>query len=186
MPVYLLKIKADLENIAELTPLFENLWKFNITNGSGEERLGITVSKGDVLELNGSKGDANYVMKWHKSDAHQAYIKLVDVKKVDGTYKKADSGTWVTILGLECRGLVPTAWIPGETEEQNIPYNIIRSDIFLWRTLDKLTPRFDNFCKLRVRGNSVSLTSEQFSNRYLHLLSLSFPISEYRRNKKRI
>ena len=114
MPLFLLKIKADLENIAELSPQFENLWKFNIASTDGEERLGITVSKADVLELNGSKGDANYVMKWHKADSHQAYIKLVDVKKVDGTYKAADSGTWVTLLGLECRGLVPTAWIPGK------------------------------------------------------------------------
>lgn len=113
MPLFLLKIKADLENVAELTPQFENLWKFNIASTDGEERLGITVSKADVLELNGSKGDANYVMKWHKADSHQAYIKLVDVKKIDGTYKAADSGTWVTLLGLECRGLVPTAWIPG-------------------------------------------------------------------------
>lgn len=113
MPVFLLKIKADLENIAELTPQFENLWKFDIKSQDGEERLGITVSKADVLELNGSKGDANYVMKWHKADSHQAYIKLVDVKKVDGTYKATESGTWVTILGLECRGLVPTKWIPG-------------------------------------------------------------------------
>jgi Eukaryotic protein of unknown function (DUF866) len=113
MPIFLLKIKADLENIALLSPQFENLWKFNIASQDGEERLGITVSKADVLELNGSKGDANYVMKWHKADSHQAYIKLVDVKKADGTYKAAETGTWVTILGLECRGLVPTAWIPG-------------------------------------------------------------------------
>lgn len=113
MPIFLLKIKADLENIAVLSPQFENLWKFNIASQDGEERLGITVSKADVLELNGSKGDANYVMKWHKADSHQAYIKLVDVKKADGTYKAAETGTWITILGLECRGLVPTAWIPG-------------------------------------------------------------------------
>mmetsp|Transcript_18882 Transcript_18882/g.18194 ORF Transcript_18882/g.18194 Transcript_18882/m.18194 type:complete len:158 (+) Transcript_18882:272-745(+) len=111
MVLFLLKMKADLENILELQPQFENLWKFNISSQDSEERLGITVSKADILELNGSKGDANYVMKWHKADSHQAYIKLVDVKKVDGTYKT--SGEWTTLLGLECRGLTPTAWIPG-------------------------------------------------------------------------
>lgn len=106
MPLFLLRIKVDLENIAELTPQFENLWKFDISSSDGEERKGITVSKSDVLELNGSKGDANYVMKWHKADSHQAYIKLVDVKKADGSYKITDTGTWVTILGLECRGII--------------------------------------------------------------------------------
>lgn len=127
MVLFLLKMKADLENISELQPQFENLWKFNISSTDGEERLGITVSKADVLELNGSKGDANYVMKWHKADSHQAYIKLVDVKKVDGTYKT--SGEWTTLIGLECRGLVPTAWIPGNR------IHVIFQVICMWSTV---------------------------------------------------
>lgn len=51
-------------------------------------------------------------MKWHSS-GHQTYIKIVDLKKVDGSYKQSDSGSMVSILGLECRGLHPTRWIPG-------------------------------------------------------------------------
>lgn len=39
---------------------------------------------------------------------------IVNVKKCDGTYKDVDSEKLVTILGLECRGIVPTKWIPGE------------------------------------------------------------------------
>ena len=51
-------------------------------------------------------------MKWF-SGGPQCYIKVVDVKKVDGTYKEADAGKMVIMMGMECRGLVPTRWIPG-------------------------------------------------------------------------
>ena len=98
MPVYLLQICADLENIEQLTPLPDNLWKLDIqSDGSGgDTKTGITVSSADVIELEGSKGEANFVMKWNKAKG-QSYIKLVDVKKCDFTYKAADSGKFVTV-----------------------------------------------------------------------------------------
>jgi hypothetical protein len=111
MPTYVLKIKADLLNIAALQPIPDNLWVLDIqSDAGGDERKGITVSSGDAIPLDGSKGEANYVMRWAKG-APQAYIKIVDVKKVDGSYKAEDSGKWVTVLGLECRGLEPTKWL---------------------------------------------------------------------------
>merc|ERR1719223_853751 len=113
MPLYLLKIKADLEGINKLIPLADNLWKLDIQNDAGDTKSGITVSKADVIDLEGSKGQANYVMRWAKG-APQAYIKIVDVKKVDGSYKSDDSGKFVTVLGLECRGIEPIAWVVGE------------------------------------------------------------------------
>lgn len=51
-------------------------------------------------------------MKWDNSSP-QSYIKFVPVKKVDGSYTAADSGTFKAIVGLECRGLEITKWIPG-------------------------------------------------------------------------
>ena len=68
--------------------------------------------KGDVIELEGSKGDANYVMKW-PGNKMQSYIKIVDLKGVNGNYTDENSGEWVAVLGLECRNLVPTAWSTG-------------------------------------------------------------------------
>lgn len=108
MPLSLLKIKADLENISRLVPVEGNLWKLLISNGSGDEKE-ITVSSLDVIPLEGSKGEANFVMKWPGATS-QSYIKLVEVKKVNGNYQKA--GEWETILGLECRNLEVMKWIP--------------------------------------------------------------------------
>ncbi len=110
MPLFILKIKADLENIKSLIPINGNLWKFDISH-QGEIKQGITVSSSDEIELQGSKGVANFVMKWPGSQS-QSYIKIVDLKKCTGDYTYEDSSKFVQILGLECRGLEIDRWIP--------------------------------------------------------------------------
>lgn len=64
MTIFALQIKATLENVSKLIPISNNLWKFDIINSSGERREGITVTLEDQIELEGSRGIANYVMKW--------------------------------------------------------------------------------------------------------------------------
>lgn len=64
------------------------------------------------MELEGSRGDANFIMKWPGSKA-QSYIKIVDLKGVSGNYTEENGGGWVPVLGLECRGIVPIAWHVG-------------------------------------------------------------------------
>ena len=64
------------------------------------------MSRADVIPLEGSKGDANYVMKWPGSKV-QAYIKIIDLKNVSGSYGAESTGEWTAVLGLECRGLEP-------------------------------------------------------------------------------
>lgn len=49
-------------------------------------------------------------MKWPGATS-QSYMKIIDVKNVDGKYSEAQSGEWATILGLECRGIVPLKWV---------------------------------------------------------------------------
>jgi len=52
-------------------------------------------------------------MKWPGSP-QQCYIKIVDIKKCDGTYTAEDAGKYKPILGLECRGLEPCGWVPSD------------------------------------------------------------------------
>lgn len=113
MPTYKVSIKCDLENVKMLTPIPNNLWTFNIASvGGADRRDGITVSEGDAMELEGSKGSAHFVMKWNKGE-QQSYIKVVPLKKVTGTYNESDNGKWVPILGLECRGIDVVDYVPG-------------------------------------------------------------------------
>ena len=114
MPIYYLKIKAELENIEEIKKIPNNLWKFDINSTGGDTKEGITVSEDDIIELDGSKGEANYVMKW-KGSNQQAYIKIINNKSIQDiyTYDDSNNNSYTTILGLECRNLEITKWIPG-------------------------------------------------------------------------
>ena len=117
MPTYALEIKADLEGLAKLTPLENNVWQFDIScdsGGGGERKEGITVSALDELEIEGSRGHANYVMKWHTSKQH-AHIKIMplDKKMSPGCYPVQKAGEFVKIAAFECRGLSLERWIPG-------------------------------------------------------------------------
>mmetsp|Transcript_25176 Transcript_25176/g.25383 ORF Transcript_25176/g.25383 Transcript_25176/m.25383 type:complete len:158 (-) Transcript_25176:171-644(-) len=111
MPLFLLKIKADLENIQRLIPIEGNHWKFDVSSLEGETREGVTFSRSEEMQVEGSRGIVNFIMKF-KGAKDQCTIKIVDVKKCDGLYQLTDSGNFVTILGLECRGFEPSAWIP--------------------------------------------------------------------------
>ena len=113
MPEFILQIKAELENIKLLKPLDCVNWKFDIESSSGETRQNITFSPVDEIELEGSRGISNFIIKW-PGEREQAHIKIVPIKKSDGSYKDSDSEKFVSILGLECRGVIPTRWIPGE------------------------------------------------------------------------
>ncbi len=100
MPVFEVQIKAELENVECLEPIKSNLFKFNIGNGSGEERSNVTVNMDDVFELEGSRGTANYIMKWDKKDQHQAYMKILSCHPYD------KSNEFSTIMRIECRGKI--------------------------------------------------------------------------------
>ena len=115
MPEYALEIKADLEGISKLIPLDNNVWQFNIcsdSGGGGDTKDGITVCALDELDIEGSRGHANFVMKWHGSK-HQAYIKIIPLHHEPCIYPAEKAGEFVKVAGFECRGLSLESWCPG-------------------------------------------------------------------------
>ena len=99
MPTFVLFIKAELENVAKLIPSNNVLWKFDVVNAASERKEGITVSASEEIELHGSRGTANFVMKW-QGDKHESYIKIVHVKKVTNVYESGTLPTLPTPLKL--------------------------------------------------------------------------------------
>mmetsp|Transcript_26686 Transcript_26686/g.39648 ORF Transcript_26686/g.39648 Transcript_26686/m.39648 type:complete len:162 (+) Transcript_26686:95-580(+) len=143
MTIYALKIKANLDNVARMIPLNNNMWKFDIVSNGGERREGITVTTADEIDLEGSRGHANFVMKWPGTH-HQSYIKIVDLKKCSGIYTAEDAagGKFVPILGLECRGLEIERWVPEvdfvvETADGTIFEDVDLSDSDGWAEYDE-------------------------------------------------
>ncbi|CAN0216261.1 unnamed protein product [Laminaria digitata] len=79
----------------------------------GERREHVEVTRARNEELVGSRGTANFVVKWQGAKK-QATANIVDIKKVTtgGEIKGEQSGEFVPILALDCRGLEPIAWHP--------------------------------------------------------------------------
>lgn len=132
MPTYALEIKADLEGIARLIPNENNPWQFDIASESGgaETKEGITVSAVDDLEIEGSRGTANFIMKWRESKQH-AYIKIVPMHKEAGVYPIEKAGEFVKIVAFECRGLTLENWKPGADFFAESPVGTIFRDVDL-------------------------------------------------------
>ena len=64
-----------------------------------------------MYPLEGSRGDANFIIKWPYSK-DQSYIKIITHRSVASSISAAQSGSFVTILAMECRNLEPIAWHP--------------------------------------------------------------------------
>lgn len=77
----------------------------------GDERKGITVSTEELIPIEGSRGEAHYVMKWPTA-TEQSYIKIIPHKEVAEAYTADNSGEFVAVLALECRGIEITKWHP--------------------------------------------------------------------------
>ena len=95
-------------------------------------------------------------MRWAKG-AQQSYIKIVPVKKVDGTYTSKDSGSWKTILGLECRGLTITKVII------TADFNAISSGGTLFEQIDLTDNDWTDYDD--KNGNDVSVSVMSFESK---------------------
>eukprot|EP00887_Chlorella_sp_A99_P001614 scaffold8.g1614.t1 len=76
MVLFLLCIKADLEGVASVS-LPEARYCLTVKNSAGEDvREGVYVSADEVHELSGSRGTANFRLKWVRDAKHEAYLNL--------------------------------------------------------------------------------------------------------------
>lgn len=65
------------------------------------------------LELSGSRGTANLVMRFEKGGKEHS-ANLQQIKGVTRAVTEEDNNTWVPVIAIECRGLEPTRWHPGD------------------------------------------------------------------------
>ena len=58
-------------------------WTIDLERGSdGMRKCDQTLNSQDVFEIEGSKGDANYIMKWEKGDKSACNISIIEDKTV--------------------------------------------------------------------------------------------------------
>eukprot|EP01024_Parvocaulis_polyphysoides_P024997 TRINITY_DN22807_c2_g2_i1.p1 TRINITY_DN22807_c2_g2~~TRINITY_DN22807_c2_g2_i1.p1 ORF type:complete len:163 (-),score=28.22 TRINITY_DN22807_c2_g2_i1:75-563(-) len=113
MVMFLLYIKAELENIGSLKLPEGYSYCITVKNSAGEDvREGVYVSAAEEHEMAGSRGTANFVLKWVRDARSNASLNVTEVKKVTREYTGEDSGQFVPIIGFDCRGMEPIAFHP--------------------------------------------------------------------------
>lgn len=124
MPTFVAFMKCDLENIASLAPKTTgSVWVIDVKNGQSDEaRTGVSIDADDEIELDGSRGVANLVIKF--ADApEKSNVSIIQGDDYRAKYKQKakfmavsprpmtaeTSGEWVPFLAFEARGLDVTA-----------------------------------------------------------------------------
>jgi hypothetical protein len=93
-----------------------------VKDSTGEdERKGVEVTSTHEEELPGSRGSANFALRWHKDSKMPAHLNVREIQKEAKTkakdilraaYTAEDEGKWIGIVGFECRGMEVTDWQP--------------------------------------------------------------------------
>ena len=113
MTKYHLLFKADFESVESLIFPVDHDWIFDFQCPSSlEKRNGVVVSQTALVEIPDSRSTANLCLKFPGS-SKPASICVQSIKNTTrDSVLSADSGTFVPILALECRGAEPLAWHP--------------------------------------------------------------------------
>ncbi|KAK9842024.1 hypothetical protein WJX81_004623 [Elliptochloris bilobata] len=113
MVLVVLYMKANLENVVKISLPEGHTFCLDVKDSTGDDvREGVRVSSADDVELPGSRGSANFALKWVRDARHPAHLTLAPLKGVTRPYSAADDGKWVGVVGMECRGLEPIRWQP--------------------------------------------------------------------------
>ena len=66
----------------------------------------------DEADIPGSRGTANFVIKWERDSKHAAHLTIISMADIRKKTPKLERDGWTGLIGLECRGLEPTSWSP--------------------------------------------------------------------------
>eukprot|EP00980_Cylindrotheca_fusiformis_P027801 scaffold22560_cov135-Cylindrotheca_fusiformis.AAC.12 len=131
MVLFMLYMKADTENIQEIQLRRTANLRVSIRHPQGDEvRENVVFNPSETIEQEeGSREPAHHFrLKWEGSKKAST-LQVLDEKEVAATLKKKkykgdrpraytgeDSGNWVPVLAMECRGIEPFSFHPMSDE----------------------------------------------------------------------
>ncbi|EGD78329.1 hypothetical protein PTSG_09395 [Salpingoeca rosetta] len=105
MPVFVLYMKMEMENVAEVSWGDDMLWCVDLQQSGGNEvRSEVVIDTTEEQPLEGSRGTANFVMKWSKSDRKGSSVTKEEKKGGARFITEDDVGKWVPVAAFDCRG----------------------------------------------------------------------------------
>lgn len=112
MPVFVLYIKMELENVASVAPIEGARYCLDLESGA-ERAEGVWIDPAEENETQGGRSSANFVMKWKESRS-ECTISCVPLPELKSEYTEADSGDWVAIQAFEARGADVVGYQPSD------------------------------------------------------------------------
>ena len=104
MVVFVLRLKADVENVEEISFPEHAQWCINLKQSDGDEvKEGVYVSSEEEVAMSGSRGVAHFVMKF-PGGSKEVSLNVQQIKGTTRAYTLDDSGSYVPIVAFECRG----------------------------------------------------------------------------------
>ena len=128
MTIFCLEVKASLDNVSTISPTPDNEWKLTIKNplNDYERKEGVTVQESEMVEMeNAHVKDVHLAVKWEGANKFSTLTILPkDAKELKGKKKSPDhfpgdlteADTWTCVLAVDCRGMEPTGYLPGDDE----------------------------------------------------------------------
>lgn len=109
----MLYVKATLENVATIEfPSPDYHYCFDAKDSlSDDVREGVFACESDVIDLDNSRGQANFVIKFPDSKK-QASVVFEHVKGLTTKGVIRASEEWTPVMGFECRGLELEKFVP--------------------------------------------------------------------------
>jgi hypothetical protein len=128
MVLFLLYLKAELDGVASIRQIKDAPFCISVKNplSDYEVREKVVVDRSETVEQDEGAREPphHFQLKWEGSKK-QSTLTVVDEAAIKTALKKKknvetprdytadDSGEWVPIVAVECRGLEPTAFIAG-------------------------------------------------------------------------
>ena len=112
MVVFLLKVKAELENVTNLRLPANYSFCFDLGHPQSDEvREKVVISPEEKVEVPGSKGEVNLSISWPESK-RQGHITILDNYKGKDAPRPIteEDSDYVTLAAFECRGCEPVKW----------------------------------------------------------------------------
>ncbi|PRW59434.1 DUF866 domain-containing [Chlorella sorokiniana] len=115
MVLLLLCIKLEeMENVESVSLPADVTYTMTIKDATSDyTREDVVIDPAEVHDLEGSRGTANFRIKFDKSSKHQAYLNVEAVKGVTRAITGEDANKSVPVMGFECRGLDLVSYKPG-------------------------------------------------------------------------
>jgi hypothetical protein len=114
MPTFVLQLSCEMEGVASIAPLGEEMqYTVDFQQSGGDEvKAGVVVSMDEEVDPGNGSDSCHAILRWGGKTTSS--ITLMQLPGVTREITADDSGSPVALIAMECRGCEPIAWSVGD------------------------------------------------------------------------